>query len=413
MASIPVLYISYDGMTDPLGQSQVIPYLVALTKHGYSFTILSCEKADRFKTNEAEIRQLLAQHNIRWEPIPFTTSPPVISKIRDRRLLRKTAIRLQEQYHFAITHCRSYVAAEVGLMMKKKYGTKLLFDMRGLWADEKVDAGSWPQTNPLFRYLYRLYKKKEKAFMENADHIVSLTSNAKHEIHTWKHIVNNPVPITVIPCCVDLDLFNPEALDTTTLENYRQQLGLHADDFVVSYLGSFGSWYMMEEMLDLFKVLLQKVPQAKFLFITPQAKADILGAVAAKGIPADHVYITEAKRKQVPYFLALSRYSVFFIRATYSKKSSSPTKQGEIMAMGIPLICNSGVGDTDWVVEEYHSGVVLRGFEEAQYQKGIEDLLQGNFNAADIRRGADSYFSLKQGAARYLSIYQSLSGISS
>ena len=120
MASVPVLYISWDGMTDPLGQSQVIPYLLGLTKQGYSFTILSCEKAVPFKKNEAKIRQLLSKHNIRWEPIPFTTFPPIISKIRDKRRLHKTAIRLQEQYHFVITHCRSYVAADVGLMIKKK-----------------------------------------------------------------------------------------------------------------------------------------------------------------------------------------------------------------------------------------------------------------------------------------------------
>lgn len=39
-----VLYISYDGMTDPLGQSQVLPYLVGLSKEGFQFTLVSCEK---------------------------------------------------------------------------------------------------------------------------------------------------------------------------------------------------------------------------------------------------------------------------------------------------------------------------------------------------------------------------------
>ena len=35
-------------MTDPLGQSQVLPYLIGLTKEGYQFTILSFEKKERF-----------------------------------------------------------------------------------------------------------------------------------------------------------------------------------------------------------------------------------------------------------------------------------------------------------------------------------------------------------------------------
>ena len=42
-----VLYITYDGMTDPLGQSQVLPYLVGLSEKGYKFTILSFEKKER------------------------------------------------------------------------------------------------------------------------------------------------------------------------------------------------------------------------------------------------------------------------------------------------------------------------------------------------------------------------------
>ena len=40
-----VLYISYDGMTDPLGQSQVLPYLSGLSKEGYSFHLISFETA--------------------------------------------------------------------------------------------------------------------------------------------------------------------------------------------------------------------------------------------------------------------------------------------------------------------------------------------------------------------------------
>ena len=39
-----ILYLSYDGMTDPLGQSQVLPYLIGLTKEGFTFHIISFEK---------------------------------------------------------------------------------------------------------------------------------------------------------------------------------------------------------------------------------------------------------------------------------------------------------------------------------------------------------------------------------
>jgi len=57
--AIRVLYISYDGMTDPLGQSQVIPYLAGLSKRNYSFTLISCEKKENYTANKEKIAQLL------------------------------------------------------------------------------------------------------------------------------------------------------------------------------------------------------------------------------------------------------------------------------------------------------------------------------------------------------------------
>ena len=61
-----VLYISYDGMTDPLGQSQVLPYLKGLTRYGYKFTILSFEKKERFEKTGAIIREIMKETGIEW-----------------------------------------------------------------------------------------------------------------------------------------------------------------------------------------------------------------------------------------------------------------------------------------------------------------------------------------------------------
>ena len=39
-----VLYISYNGMLDSLGQTQVIPYVRELSRAGVQFSLLSFEK---------------------------------------------------------------------------------------------------------------------------------------------------------------------------------------------------------------------------------------------------------------------------------------------------------------------------------------------------------------------------------
>src|ERR1700761_9608089 len=95
MAIKKILFISYDGMTDPLGQSQVIPYLSALTKYGYEFTILSCEKPERFtEANRKYVSSLLSAFPIKWEPIIYHKNPPVLSSVYDFFQMRKKAMHL-------------------------------------------------------------------------------------------------------------------------------------------------------------------------------------------------------------------------------------------------------------------------------------------------------------------------------
>ena len=92
-----VLYISYDGLTDPLGQSQVLPYLKQLTRQGYQFTVLSFEKQARFAREGKTVQALANESNIRWVPLSFTAKPPVLSKIYDRYRMWKATVNLHKK----------------------------------------------------------------------------------------------------------------------------------------------------------------------------------------------------------------------------------------------------------------------------------------------------------------------------
>jgi hypothetical protein len=114
-----ILYISYDGLTDPLGQSQILPYLVSLSSHGYKFTILSFEKRSRWAKEKHIIDGITKKFGITWVPLLFTKWPPVLSKVYDRWKLKRVSRRLFKENRFDMIHCRSYVAAEIGLWLKK------------------------------------------------------------------------------------------------------------------------------------------------------------------------------------------------------------------------------------------------------------------------------------------------------
>lgn len=403
-----ILYLSYDGMTDPLGQSQVLPYICGLAKLGFHFTLISCEKPGRFELHKAAIQHIASQYNIDWQPIPYTKKPAILSTIRDINRMEKLALGLHKKDPFSMVHCRGHVPSLVGLNLKRTLGVKFLFDMRGFWADEKVDAGAWRLSNPVYRMVYTYFKKKEKAFLEKSDHIICLTQKALDEMQTWKHTEVRPESITIIPCCVDTDLFNRNRIFEADREALRKELNLSENNLVISYLGSIGTWYMLEEMLDFFVSFKKHKPFAKFLFITQDEHERILNRAREKGLEAMDIVLRPAKRTEVPLVLSLSDYSLFFIRPTYSKISSSPTKQGEIMAMGIPVICNAGVGDTDMVVERYGSGVLIKEMKPDLYEKAIDILVKTSFDANHIRSGALDFFSLEEGVARYAKVYREI-----
>ena len=104
--------------------------------------------------------------------------------------------------------------------------------MRGFWADERVDGKIWNLKNPLFRLLYQYFKKKEITFLSNADYTVSLTENAKKIIGQWKSISNQPIPIKVIPCCADTELFNPENIDANARKELQHTLAINDSDYI-------------------------------------------------------------------------------------------------------------------------------------------------------------------------------------
>ena len=69
--------------------------------------------------------------------------------------------------------------------------------------------------------------------------------------------------------------------------------------------------------------------------------------------------IVSAKRDEVPALIAAADLGVSFILATYSAKASCPTKFGEMLAMGVPVIANAGVGDIAEIIRETGAGAVV------------------------------------------------------
>lgn len=387
-----VLYLSYDGLTDPLGQSQVLPYLKGLADT-YSITIVSFEKEDRFKTGRMAVEEICAACNIQWEPLPYHKTPPVLSTLFDLwRLNRKTKV-LHKKHSYRIVHCRSYITSLVGLRMKRSHDVKFIFDMRGFWADERVDGGLWNLKNPLYRMIYQFFKRMEKRFLNESDHVISLTENAKSQILSW----NIPTPVTVIPCCVDTELFNPARYSLAERQKLRESLGLTSGEYIVLYLGSLGTWYMVDEMLNLFSSIKEKDDKARFLIVTPD-EYDFHDYKYRESL-----VIRSVPREKVPLYVSIAHLGIFFIKPSFSKNASSPTKMGELLSMNIPLVCNSGWGDVTLHADQLKGIKIVKPEEKRDIYQYIMDI-----DPAGNRAWVLENLSLSGGQWLYKKIYDCL-----
>lgn len=411
MAAKHVLYLSYDGMTDPLGGSQVLPYLRGITKNGYRFSIISFEKEDRFNEDGKKLAETLRGEGINWIPQIYHKFPPVLSTLWDVFIFNRVIDKLFKSDPFQLIHCRSYITALAGQRAMKKWGIPFLFDMRGFYADERVDGGLWKKDNVVTGSVYRYFKNKEITFLNDAFHTIVLTHAGKKIIQEGK-LTGVPFTgnISVIPCCADMDYFNYETIPAIAKSDIRKQLGITEQTKVLGYSGSVGTWYMLPEMIRFFKAFQEKFQDSKFVFLTRDSPSHILQEAEKNGLKESDLIIRAVNRAEMAAHLAVFDYSVFFILPSFSKQASSPTKQGELMGMGIPVICNAGVGDTEEIVKRLPSGVVLYGFSDTEMQQALDQCLVQEFDREKIRHEGQFFYGLNEGVNSYTRIYDSFFG---
>jgi len=406
-----VLFISYNGMLDPLGQSQVIPYLRALSEQGVQFTLLSFERS-RAYTPEGhkaceELRRDLAVAGIDWHWLRYHKSPSLPATSYDVLAGIRYGSRLVRDKQIEMVHARSYIPATIALRLKRRFGVKMIFDVRGLMADEYFDAGHWrKESTP-----YRITKAMERRALAAADGVVTLTERIWPIINTWDGLSDRHVAHEVVPCCADLELFKFSQPDR---ERRRRELGLE-DRFVVVYSGSIDGWYLTESMADFFAVLLKQKPQAHALWLTTGNHDRIRTLMQTRGIEEKDYTLLATTTADVPSYLSASDAGLAFIKPCFSKLASSPTKYAEYLACGLPLIINCGIGDSDTLVTREQTGVLVGEFNQDAYQSAIAALEDFVVHSEQTRRRnrevAERLFDVRRvGVERYAHLYESVLG---
>lgn len=422
MGSAPVglrvLYISYDGVLEPLGESQVVAYLERLADRA-AITLMSFEKPADLddEMRVAGMRARLGRANINWLAHRYTKRPPVISTVLDivrgciaaRRWARHPAPPASSPRPPArvLVHARGYVPALIALHMKRAFRARFLFDMRGFWVDEKVEAGHWTAGG----ILYRVGKWCERRFFAEADAIVSLTAAGVREFPQLGR-VREGVPIAVIPTCADLDRFRPGTpAEADEDRRWRRELGIHGA-LVVGCVGTLSNWYLREETLSYLAWLSRRFDRMKAVIVTREDHERLRVDAVRAGIPTDRLVLTRASFEEMPALMRIMDVGVFFIRACFSKRASAATKLAEFLGCGVPVVINDGIGDSGEIVRGNAAGIVMRSTASDAFdasEGALRALLADGDRARRCRSVALDLFSLTRGVEAYANVYAQLS----
>ena len=349
------LFITYDGLLDPLGRSQIIPYLKSFAKSKRKIKVISFEKNKNIELKKINsMRKELLKSNIIWKYNNFSENYGKIGKIYDLIKMFFFSLFIVSTIKIQIIHCRSHIPAIVGFILKKFFKIKLVFDFRGLWIEERFDYNIWNKKNFLHKFYYFFFKKLESKILNNSDYIVCLTNSVKPYLNK---ILYKKVPIEIIPCCADYNFFKKKKY---TKNKARKILKIEKNTSVIGYAGSINKVYLIKKMIDFFKSLQKKNKKLIFIIVTHQINEvkKIINDNSKNKINKN-IKIFKADREKIPLFLSSFDLTLCFIKKTFSRSAMSPTKMFESFAVGIPFICNKGIGDVDLILKKHKIGALI------------------------------------------------------
>jgi glycosyltransferase involved in cell wall biosynthesis len=392
------LYICYFGLHKPLVQTQVLPYLRQISNGGVRVSLLTFEPNPSEKWAEeqiAEERRKLSDEGIEWHFLTYHKRPSLPATLYDVLCGAWFSLKLARKEKINIIHARTHIPLLMALIIKFATKSRIIFDIRGLLADEYADSGIWQENSTAFR----LVKKLERLGLKHAEQVVVLTDKMRN--YLVRHNLRQADSIEVIPCCVDFSRIN---LQATVKKSAR---------FELIYAGSVTGLYMLEEMGRLFLELKKRKPDAFFRILTTASPDVVSETFKPLGIDSTDYLVQKVSPREVLNYLQKAHLAISFRQPTFSQIAASPTKVPEYLAAGVPVISNRGIGDTDLLIEKNRVGVLTDNFDGEDLAEAVDKslILLNDIKLLErcLQTALENFDLKKIGGVRYLRVYERLS----
>lgn len=393
-----VLHLCYAPLSEPLIHTQVIAYLRGLAARGHTIHLLTFETEKLTPAYLRLWRKRLKQDGISWHALSYHQKPALPSSLFDIAAGALKAARLVRRHRLQAVHCRAQVAAAMGLLVKQMTGCQMIFDVRGLMAEERQEFGFWKPNDPSFRAV----KWLENRALERADAVVTLTQRLREK---FGEKLDGKI-VRVIPCCADLSRIESQIGQRDTI---RRELDLR-DKTVLLYAGKFGGYYLGKEMAEFFLAAREIVPNLHFLVLSQTEASEVRSELTNAGLGNSDFSLLRVAPENLGAYLAAADGGIAFRAEGPAQIAASPTKIGEYLAAGLPILFNRGIGDQDAILENI--GVELDDFTPDAYRKAAQKwraLLGDETARKRCQEAAHVHFSLEKiGVPRYDEVYREL-----
>jgi len=363
-------YVTIDSLSEGVGSSQITPLISRLSRSGLKINLISYEKSNP----STQLCDYFKSIGVEWNSQPFGLNGLLggVERLNNlRREIPKTSL----------IHARSDIPAVSGLA---SHQAPVLWDVRSLWADQKVMI----QKNILNKSLYRLYRGLEGVAASKSLGMSTLT-NAVVPILELRH-KKLPLLRTVVPTAVDLDRFKL----SPTMPRVVHAL----------FSGTYNDYYDLDLSAMFMEELRKKIVVETHWARPSESDKSHLGVEEDRVFPATQAGMAEL----IPNYSF--GVSVCKLDAGPSLTAAMPTKIGEFLACGRPIVVNKGLGDLDQFIQEFNVGVILDGSRnnlEASATKLIS-LISDTDTPQRCRSLAEKYFSMDIGAKKYLDLYSQI-----
>jgi len=281
---------------------------------------------------------------------------------------------LAQAHQVDVLHGQALYSTMHALRARRRFQAKVVFDVHGISPEElELGGASAVRTKTM--------AEMERHALEQADLRV-FVSGGMREHFQKKYGLGTTRLDCVVPCCVHGERF---AMAEEERVRKRRQTGFEGK-FVFLYLGTLSVWQWPEALFSVFAQFHQRRPESLFYLLLPVSDHKLaLSFCQARGLQPDSYLLNEVPHQEVGSVVGVADAGLLLRRAHPVNAVASPTKFGEYLAAGVPVVATENIGDTSELVREEHLGVVVSPTDDGLTASDLEKLLTFADNVKEHR----------------------------